>query len=67
MPETATPKVLRSRPDLPMWLGEVPCGAMVDEIENGNLKALFINGGSPLTAFPEPERVAAPAVRRRRP
>jgi anaerobic selenocysteine-containing dehydrogenase len=40
-----------------MWLGEVPCGAMVDEIESGNLKALFINGGSPLTAFPEPDRL----------
>jgi anaerobic selenocysteine-containing dehydrogenase len=51
------PKTPRSRPDLPMWLGEVPCGAMVDEIESGNLKALFINGGSPLTAFPEPDRL----------
>ena len=40
-----------------MWLGEVPCGAMVDEIESGHLKALFINGGSPLTAFPEPDRL----------
>jgi anaerobic selenocysteine-containing dehydrogenase len=42
-----------------MWLGEVPCAAMVDEIENGHLKALFINGGSPLTAFPEPARMLA--------
>ncbi|RYE69887.1 MAG: hypothetical protein EOP17_02295 [Rhizobiaceae bacterium] len=56
---TATPKSPRSRPDLPMWLGEVPCAAMVDEIESGNLKALFINGGSPLTAFPEPDRLRA--------
>jgi len=53
----ASPKLPRSRPDLPMWLGEVPCGAMVDEIESGHLKALFINGGSPLTAFPEPDRL----------
>lgn len=53
----ANPRTPRSRPDLPMWLGEVPCGAMVDEIESGNLKALFINGGSPLTAFPEPDRL----------
>lgn len=53
----ASPRTPRSRPDLPMWLGEVPCGAMVDEIESGNLKALFINGGSPLTAFPEPDRL----------
>ena len=57
--DTAAPPRPRSRPDLPMWLGEVPCGAMVDEIESGHLKALFINGGSPLTAFPEPDRVLA--------
>lgn len=56
---SAAPPTPRSRPDLPMWLGEVPCGAMVDEIERGNLKALFINGGSPLTAFPEPDRLRA--------
>jgi len=56
---TATPNAPLSRPDLPRWLGEVPCGAMVDEIESGNLKALFINGGSPLTAFPEPDRMLA--------
>jgi anaerobic selenocysteine-containing dehydrogenase len=54
---TAPPQAPLSRPDLPKWLGEVPCGAMVDEIESGNLKALFINGGSPLTAFPEPDRM----------
>jgi anaerobic selenocysteine-containing dehydrogenase len=56
---TAPPEAPLSRPDLPKWLGEVPCGAMVDEIESGNLKALFINGGSPLTAFPEPDRMLA--------
>jgi anaerobic selenocysteine-containing dehydrogenase len=55
----SNPASPRSRPDLPMWLGEVPCGAMVDEIEKGHLKALFINGGSPLTAFPEPDRLFA--------
>lgn len=58
-PMTVPPKTPLSRPDLPKWLGEVPCGAMVDEIESGNLKALFINGGSPLTAFPEPDRMLA--------
>jgi anaerobic selenocysteine-containing dehydrogenase len=58
-PVTAPPRTPLSRPDLPRWLGEVPCGAMVDEIESGNLKALFINGGSPLTAFPEPDRMLA--------
>jgi anaerobic selenocysteine-containing dehydrogenase len=56
---TVTPQAPLSRPDLPKWLGEVPCGAMVDEIESGNLKALVINGGSPLTAFPEPDRMLA--------
>ena len=56
---TSTPNAPQSRPDLPKWLGEVPCGAMVDEIETGNLKALFINGGSPLTAFPQPDRMLA--------
>jgi anaerobic selenocysteine-containing dehydrogenase len=54
---SAQPDGPRSRPDLPMWLGEIPCAAMVDEIESGNIKALFINGGSPLTAFPEPDRM----------
>ena len=58
-PVSDSPNRPRSRPDLPMWLGEVPCGAMVDEIESGHLKALFINGGSPLTAFPEPDRLLA--------
>jgi anaerobic selenocysteine-containing dehydrogenase len=57
--QAAAPQTPRSRPDLPMWLGEVPCAAMVDEIESGHLKALFINGGSPLTAFPEPDRLRA--------
>lgn len=57
--EDARPGAPRSRPDLPMWFNEVPCAAMVDEIESGHLKALVINGGSPLTAFPEPERLLA--------
>jgi anaerobic selenocysteine-containing dehydrogenase len=58
-PETARPQAPPSRQDLPMWLGEVPCAAMIDQIESGHLKALFINGGSPLTAFPEPDRMLA--------
>jgi anaerobic selenocysteine-containing dehydrogenase len=49
----------KSRPELPLILGEMPCVAMADEIESGNLRLLIIAGGSPLTAFPEPERVAA--------
>jgi len=47
-----------SRPDLPRWAGQYPCAAMVDEIEAGNLRALMILGGNPLTAFPDPERTA---------
>jgi anaerobic selenocysteine-containing dehydrogenase len=47
-----------SRPDLPRWAGQYPCAAMVDEIEAGNLRALLILGGNPLTAFPDPERTA---------
>jgi anaerobic selenocysteine-containing dehydrogenase len=45
-----------SRPELPRWLGEYPCSAMVDEIEAGRLRALVVHGGNPLAAFPETER-----------
>ncbi len=54
MPETPP-----SRPDLPKWFGEVPCVALADEIECGRLKGLFIHGGSPLTAIPDPDRLRA--------
>jgi anaerobic selenocysteine-containing dehydrogenase len=37
----------------------MPCVAMADEIEAGNLRVLVIAGGSPLTAFPDPDRTAA--------
>jgi len=46
-----------SRPDLRRNFNEVPCAAMADEIEAGRLKVMIINGGNPLTAFPEPERL----------
>ncbi|MEW6470745.1 MAG: molybdopterin dinucleotide binding domain-containing protein [Actinomycetota bacterium] len=49
----------RSRPELPGRWAELPCAAMADEIEAGNLRALFVLGGNPLTAFPQPERLAA--------
>ncbi len=45
-----------SRPELSRYFGEVPCVAMVDEIEAGHLRGLFVAGGSPLTAFPDPIR-----------
>ena len=47
----------KSRPELVSITGERPCAAIVDEIEAGNLKALVIGGGNPLTAFPEPDRL----------
>jgi len=49
----------RSRPDLPARLGEYPCAALADEIEAGNLKALFVFAGNPLIALPETQRLAA--------
>jgi hypothetical protein len=40
-------------------LRQVPAVALVDEIEAGNIRALFVTGGNPLTAFPQPERLRA--------
>jgi anaerobic selenocysteine-containing dehydrogenase len=48
-----------SRADLRQLLGEYPAVALVDEIEAGNVKALVVSGGSPLTAAPEPDRLRA--------
>ncbi|WP_031470751.1 molybdopterin-containing oxidoreductase family protein [Sciscionella sediminilitoris] len=48
----------RSRPELPARWGEFPCTALASEIESGNLKALVVVGGNPLTAIPQPERLA---------
>ncbi|MDQ1508859.1 MAG: hypothetical protein QOG50_703, partial [Actinomycetota bacterium] len=52
----ASPK---SRPELPRVLGQIPTVALVDEIEAGNIRALLITGGNPLTAFPQPARLEA--------
>jgi anaerobic selenocysteine-containing dehydrogenase len=49
----------KSRPELPRVLGQIPAVALVDEIETGNIRALFITGGNPLTAFPQPARLEA--------
>lgn len=46
-----------SRPDLPRVVGQVPVVALADEIEAGNVRALVVTGGNPLTAFPEPARL----------
>ncbi len=48
-----------SRPALPRVVGQVPAVALVDEIEAGNIRALFVTGGNPLTAFPQPDRLEA--------
>lgn len=49
----------KSRPDLPSRLGEYPCAALTDEIESGELKALFCFAGNPLIALPDTERLLA--------
>jgi anaerobic selenocysteine-containing dehydrogenase len=48
-----------SRPELPRVIGQVPAVALADEIEAGNIRALVVTGGNPLTAFPEPGRLRA--------
>ena len=49
----------RSRAGLPRVVGQVPAVALVDEIEAGNIRALFVTGGNPLSAFPQPDRLQA--------
>jgi anaerobic selenocysteine-containing dehydrogenase len=51
-----------SRPDLPSRMGEYPSAALADQIESGEVRALVVYGGNPLSSFPDPERLAA-AVR----
>lgn len=46
-----------SRPELPQRWGEIPCAAMADEIESGNLRALVVAGGNPMTSIPDAERL----------
>jgi anaerobic selenocysteine-containing dehydrogenase len=53
-----TPATVRSRPDLPVHIGERPCAALADEIEAGNVRALLVIGGDPLTALPDADRLA---------
>jgi len=48
-----------SRPEIPGHLGEPQCSLMIDEIESGNLRALIVLGGDPLTSFPNSERIEA--------
>jgi anaerobic selenocysteine-containing dehydrogenase len=46
----------QTRPELSTWFGEYPVVALPDEIEAGNLRALFVFGANPLTALPDPQR-----------
>jgi anaerobic selenocysteine-containing dehydrogenase len=45
-----------SRPDLCRQFGQNPSIAIVDEIEQRQLRGLLVVGGNPLTAFPNPAR-----------
>lgn len=47
-----------SRPDMPGRWGELPAGALADEIESGALRVLLVHGGNLLTALPDAARVA---------
>lgn len=40
-------------------MGQIPAVALTSEIEAGNIRALFVTGGNPLTAFPQPARLRA--------
>jgi hypothetical protein len=44
---------------VPRVVGQLPAVALVDEIEAGNIRALIVTGGNPLTAFPQPARLRA--------
>jgi anaerobic selenocysteine-containing dehydrogenase len=46
-----------SRPELPRRFDEYACAALVDEIEAGNIRALVVVGGNPLTALPDEARL----------
>jgi anaerobic selenocysteine-containing dehydrogenase len=48
-----------SRPELPRQGGEYPSITMVDEMEAGNLQALFVLGGNLVAALPDAPRVKA--------
>lgn len=47
-----------SRPELSRLLQQNPCVALPDEIESHRLRVLLVTGGSPLTAFPDPDHTA---------
>lgn len=46
-----------ARPELPRQFGQMPAITLVDDIEAGNLRALFVLGGNLTTSMPDAERV----------
>jgi anaerobic selenocysteine-containing dehydrogenase len=52
-----------SRPELPRRFDEYPCAGLVSEIEQGNLRALLVVGGNPVTALPDESRTRAALAR----
>jgi anaerobic selenocysteine-containing dehydrogenase len=46
-----------SRPELVSRFGERPCSVLADEIESGNVRALLVIGGDPLTSLPDTNRL----------
>ncbi|CAB4725192.1 unannotated protein [freshwater metagenome] len=46
-----------SRPELVSRFGERPCAVLADEIEAGNVRALLVIGGDPLTSLPDTGRL----------
>jgi hypothetical protein len=62
-PRAVTAPGARSRAALPRVVGQIPAVALADEIEAGNVRALFVTGGNPLTAFPQPARLRAALAR----
>jgi anaerobic selenocysteine-containing dehydrogenase len=49
----------RSHPEIPRIAGQFPCAVLPAEIEQGHLRALLVMAGNPVTAFPQPDRLAA--------
>ena len=46
-----------SRPEQPSFGGEFPVSSAIPEIEAGNVRALFVLGGNPVTSFPDARRL----------
>lgn len=46
-----------ARPELPRQFGQLPAIALIDQIEEGSLRALLVLGGNLMTCLPDTERV----------